>query len=68
MGFPEEQQIVCSDTRAYKQFGNSVVVPIVTEIAKAIVTTLTEKNFSKKMKQVGIGHDESTKFTYSVSV
>src|SRR5581483_10114202 len=37
MGFSEEQRIVCSDTRAYKQFGNSVVVPVVEELAKAMV-------------------------------
>ena len=52
MGFPKEQQIVCSDTRAYKQFGNSVVVPVVTEIAKAIVAALSEENQSQTIKKV----------------
>jgi DNA (cytosine-5)-methyltransferase 1 len=33
MGFPDEFQIPVSDTRAYKQFGNSVVVPLVRHIA-----------------------------------
>ncbi len=33
MGFPEDFQIVVSDTQAYKQFGNSVAVPVVTAIA-----------------------------------
>ncbi len=32
MGFPEEFKIVVSDTRAYKQFGNSVAVPVVEHI------------------------------------
>ncbi|MBL8019587.1 MAG: DNA (cytosine-5-)-methyltransferase [Leptospirales bacterium] len=33
MGFPESFQIPVSDTQAYKQFGNSVVVPVVQAIA-----------------------------------
>lgn len=40
MGFPEEFKIVCSDTRAYKQFGNSVVVPVVELVAKEMVKCL----------------------------
>lgn len=40
MGFPENFQIVVSDTRAYKQFGNSVVVPVVEAIAKEVVRSL----------------------------
>lgn len=42
-GFPEEFDIVTSDTQAYKQFGNSVAVPVVEAIAKNIKKTL-EKN------------------------
>ena len=34
MGFPETWKIPVSDTRAYKQFGNSVVVPVVTAAAR----------------------------------
>lgn len=34
MGFPETFQIPVSDTQAYKQFGNSVVVPAVAEVAR----------------------------------
>jgi DNA (cytosine-5)-methyltransferase 1 len=37
MGFPDSYKIVCSDTRSYQQFGNSVVVPVVETIAKEIV-------------------------------
>lgn len=40
MGFPEWYQIVCSDTRAYRQFGNSVVVPVVRLIAQEMVQCL----------------------------
>lgn len=39
-GFPENFKIAESDTKAYKQFGNSVVVPLVSEIAKNIFSTL----------------------------
>lgn len=34
MGYPDSFIIPVSDTRAYKQFGNSVVVPVVKEVAK----------------------------------
>lgn len=33
MGYPDSFQIPVSDTQAYRQFGNSVVVPLVYEIA-----------------------------------
>ena len=33
MGYPDDFRIVCSDTRAYKQFGNSVVVPLIRHVA-----------------------------------
>jgi len=40
MGFPSTYKIVVSDTQAYKQFGNTVVVPVVEKIAGAIVQCL----------------------------
>jgi DNA (cytosine-5)-methyltransferase 1 len=43
MGFTQlrkDFKIPVSDTQAYRQFGNSVVVPLVHEIAKAMVQTL----------------------------
>jgi DNA (cytosine-5)-methyltransferase 1 len=33
MGFPDSFQIPVSDTQAYRQFGNSVVVPVIASIA-----------------------------------
>lgn len=39
-GFPEEYIIPVSDTQAYKQFGNSVCVPTIFEIAKQILKIL----------------------------
>jgi DNA (cytosine-5)-methyltransferase 1 len=40
MGYPEDFKIVVSDTQAYRQFGNSVVMPVVERIAKAVCETL----------------------------
>jgi len=40
MGFPESFQIPVSDTQAYRQFGNSVAVPVVLQIARAMSATL----------------------------
>ena len=40
MGYSDQFKIVCSDTQAYKQFGNSVVIPVVARIAKEIVSFL----------------------------
>ena len=34
MGFPDSFQIPVSDTQAYRQFGNSVVVPVISSVAK----------------------------------
>lgn len=42
MGFPEAFQIPVSDTQAYMQFGNSVVVPLFTDIAKSMICELTK--------------------------
>lgn len=36
MGFPESFRIPVSDTQAYKQFGNSVAVPVFKAVAKAM--------------------------------
>jgi DNA (cytosine-5)-methyltransferase 1 len=40
MGYPEGFKIPVSDTQAYRQFGNSVVVPVVEQIAKRVVESL----------------------------
>lgn len=39
-GFPDTFKIVVSDTQAYRQFGNAVVVPLMTVVAKEIVNLL----------------------------
>lgn len=40
MGFPDDFKIISSDSRAYRQFGNSVVVPVVKEVAAAVLSAL----------------------------
>ena len=42
-GYPEKFKIKVSDSQAYKQFGNSVAVPVVQEIGKAILNLVLEK-------------------------
>ncbi len=36
MGYPDSFKIPVSDTQAYKQFGNSVVVPVIRAVARAM--------------------------------
>lgn len=40
MGYPDTFIIPVSDTQAYKQFGNSVAVPVVSAVAKELVRNL----------------------------
>ena len=47
-GFPEDYIIPVSDCRAYKQFGNSVAVPVIREIAKQMIKTLNILKRNKK--------------------
>ncbi len=50
-GFPDSFKIPVSDLQAYKQFGNSVVVPLMTDVAFLIVNQLTELDLlSEDMK------------------
>ena len=41
-GFPDSFKIPVSDTQAYKQFGNSVVVPLMENVAKLIAAKLEQ--------------------------
>jgi DNA (cytosine-5)-methyltransferase 1 len=41
MGYPDSFQIPVSDTQAYRQFGNSVAVPVVAALAEAVVAALS---------------------------
>jgi len=40
MGYPADFKIPVSDTQAYRQFGNSVVVPVIERIAKRVIESL----------------------------
>ena len=41
-GFPDDFKIPVSDTQAYRQFGNSVVVPLMSEVARLVVRKMKE--------------------------
>ena len=41
-GFPDSFKIVVSDTQAYRQFGNSVVVPLMENVARLVVSKLND--------------------------
>lgn len=45
-GFPDSFSIPVSDSQAYKQFGNSVAVPVIEILAQTIVQTLTGRPLS----------------------
>ena len=47
-GFPDTFKIPVSDTQAYKQFGNSVVVPLMGEVAKLIVNNIETMDNEKE--------------------
>lgn len=47
MGYPEQFLLHPSDSRAYKQFGNSVAVPLVTELAREIAAHIDFIEVSK---------------------
>ena len=51
-GFPDSFRIPVSDTQAYKQFGNSVVVPLMAEVAKLVVKKLEEMDSAMNSHKV----------------
>ena len=50
-GYPEDYKIPVSDNQAYKQFGNSVAVPVITTLAKTIIETLEKNNLLQKLNE-----------------
>lgn len=52
-GFPDSFKIPVSDTQAYKQFGNSVVVPLMEQVAKKVVAKLEEMDNTAHAKGEG---------------
>lgn len=49
-GFPDTFQIPVSDTQAYRQFGNAVAVPLVSDLAKIIVKEIRELEKGQQKK------------------
>lgn len=41
-GFPDDFEIPVSDTQAYRQFGNSVVVPLMADVAQLVADKIAE--------------------------
>lgn len=52
MGFPDDFEIVVSDTQAYRQFGNSVAVPVVQEVAVELFAALKRTGAGKRMESL----------------
>lgn len=50
-GFPDTFIIPVSDSQAYKQFGNSVAVPVIKELAKRVVNGMGKITIEKKTYQ-----------------
>jgi DNA (cytosine-5)-methyltransferase 1 len=46
-GFPDDFVLPASDTQTYKQFGNSVAVPVVNALAKEVLKTMKKINLKK---------------------
>jgi DNA (cytosine-5)-methyltransferase 1 len=66
-GFPESFKLPNSDTQAYKQFGNSVAVPVVTAIAKEILLTLEDMvQINKKHNKINLNKIKKQKIAEAV--
>jgi len=50
-GFPEDFKIPVSDTQAYRQFGNSVVVPLMANVAELIMQNIEQIEEIEEVKQ-----------------
>ena len=63
-GFPESFKIPVSDTQAYRQFGNSVVVPLMANVASLVCAKMNEmdREIAKKNETKG----EKTRLIKSV--
>jgi DNA (cytosine-5)-methyltransferase 1 len=56
MGYDEDFRIPVSDTQAYKQFGNSVAVPVFAEVARLMqphVEQLLRSSSKETVRKVG---------------
>ncbi len=71
-GFPDTFKITVSDTQAYRQFGNSVVVPLMANVAQLICSKLSELDTlssqkavvkAKRIEAIGIDQEEEVHVT-----
>lgn len=53
MGFPDTYEIPVSDTQAYRQFGNSVVVPVMREVARVMKMHLQRNAARERIRMSG---------------
>lgn len=53
-GFPDSFKIPVSDMQAYKQFGNSVSIPVIKALAKQIKLSLEEAQKKYELKQLDL--------------
>lgn len=53
MGFPDTFEIPVSDTQAYKQFGNSVIVPVMEAVAKLMKPHIMGLSSFDRIKAMG---------------
>lgn len=51
MGYSDDFKIIVSDTRAYKQFGNSVVVPLIAHVAGLMKQSIMELKLAMDLQQ-----------------
>lgn len=65
MGYPDDLRIPVSDTQAYRQFGNSVCVPVIAEVARLmkpyIISIKDEKKSDANKRTVTAARIEKTK-------
>ncbi|SDC38017.1 DNA (cytosine-5)-methyltransferase 1 [Terribacillus halophilus] len=64
-GFPDEFKIVVSNTAAYKQFGNSVAVPVVRLIADKMIQAI-ERNYVIRDSDYSLTLSDEKEVSYSV--
>lgn len=56
MGFSDDFEIPVSDTQAYQQFGNAVVVPLVEDLAENVIKHI--KDYKNDSRQADSGREE----------
>lgn len=63
MGFPDSFRIPVSDTQAYKQFGNSVAVPVIAAVARAMRPYLIQRARRRAVRPPAIEGSPAAAFT-----